>query len=403
MVDKIDFKKFKYYIIAIDVLRKNSPYLSSRISKLSSSSTVEYYFPRVRFPYVREIFIIDRKKKDEKLFSNVFIDVSHFLKERVLITYGELTKYSIDKWLKIKEQNSLSDFFYDLRDRLLAYYKSMQVIDKDNESIFTDYITFSGMPVPPFIIYAEPLSDLSFNINNKKELKNKIDIINKKFKSHKDYWCKADNYILMNFLTARFPWDSLIFINTDKFIKEANNFYFPRFLELLINQIVSHHWLNYKKSELNQVKISKFDIINIKLNDKLKNLSNIHGTIQTDLRNIISFNAHISNDLNSIRLNNSDFTEIFRSYNRWEPYGEKYFPGSTIIERLEEKMTNQIESIETLQRQLRSKAHILSNFSRDILNTKIAEINLKLQKAVIFLSVILLAVSIILMTIPFID
>jgi len=189
-------------------------------------------------------------------------------------------------------------------------------------------------------------------------------------------------------LYTEYPWRSFIFLNTNQLAENDNKIYLPDFIDDLLKQIACYYWLAYRKNRLLESNLSKFNSQVLTSAKTLKEISKTHKQVLLSLGQFYEYNIKLLDELPLIKNFNTSFLNYLKIINIEEPDAERFRGPSTAM-RFMNEVNDSLESIDHHIDKLTSKALMLSNFSRDMLNTRISKINLTLQNVLIFLTIIL--------------
>lgn len=311
-----------------------------------------------------------------------FVDNKYFI-----ITFAELKGDTVKTFIN----NPMN--FHDLRiihHKLLLEIQSSKIFDEKIKCPF-DY---SG----PILLYMEPLQDNLFS-NSYHDKVTEISSIIKILGAHENNWSIIDDYFLASIPQCGSPWNGLIFINTKQIGQNQTDVNVPDFFLEIIRQLTSYHLSNFRKGQLSESALSKFEIQSLISIESLKQISELHWKLLLDIGQFNDMNIILINELPMIKKLNINFINNINKLNKLkkiiEPPYENW-KSSTIIQRLENNVSMLLNQTDQQLNRLISKGTILSSYSQNILNTKISLVNLKLQNAIIFLTFILAILTIIL-------
>jgi len=389
MNKNISFDKFRYWLISLDLLEKDPEVWKILSERHVGENSVTSYWPSGRPAAVRSIYILHDKARSKKT-SKIYVDFNRFLENRLILTFMKLNAKSVSILASNKNASTKWKYFCKLQQKLLlSYYHHPDYIGEGNQSILNKDIN-SQYPLihSPLVLYMEPTEN-NLLLNSQKNIsQDKIRYLIKMLESHGSLWSIINGFVVMTFLYTEYPWRSFIFLNTNQLAKNDNKIHLPDIIYDLLKQIACYHWLAYRKNQLLESDLSKFNSQVLTSAKNLKDISKTHKQVLSSLGQFYEYNIKLLDELPLIKNFNTSFLNYLRIINIEEPDAERFRGPSTAM-RFMNEVTDSLESIDHHIEKLISKTLMFSNFSRDMLNTRISKINLTLQKVLIFLTIIL--------------
>jgi hypothetical protein len=386
----LDYDKFRYWLISTDLLEKEPANRNWKIERRNIDSYLYNRTPLGTSTGLRKIYILDDKQKNN-FHSKIYIDFNKFLQKRLILTFMELNDNYFKTLITERSDNIKQKKFEELQKKMLLSFQSPNLIGAGNQSILNKY-TDREHPIikSPLILYIEPKKEEVLFNSHKKISINKVHKMIKMLKSIEGIYSIIDNsYIILPFLYYDFPWERCVFINTRKiWLDEKDSIHMPYLFDYIVKQFACYYWLNYRKNQLLQSDLLKFDPKKLNYNKANRDVSKSHEKVLLSLGQFYEYNIELLDELTLINDCNNTFADILQGRTIFEPYDNHIHPLNLKI-RFLEGVTESLKTIEELIKKLAAKGLMISNFSRDMLNTRISAINLRLQWLLIFLTIIL--------------
>ena len=381
MTETIAFDKFRYWLISLDLLEKRPNIEKWEENRFESGLFLHRTDGSVCM--FKSLPILDNKTKRNG-FSAIYVDVLTSFGNKLILTFGNLNANSASK-LSIAKM----DYFKNLQKDLIMNLQSSELFEDENKSIFFQDM---GRPFPiiraPMVLYMEPLeNDLFSNSNNGVSIDTIRNVI-QMLHSHENLWSVINGYVLSTFLYAPYPWNGLIFLNTNKIAEDDTNIHLPSFVYYLLEQLACYHWLAYRENQLFGSDLLNLNPQNLISNTTLKLVSRAHRQVLSSLGQFNDYHITLMDELPSFKNLNISFLRYLKTVKIVEP-NAKMFRGPSTIERLTNANSESLTSIEQHIEKLTIKAQMLSSYSRDMLNIQISTINLRLQWLLAFLTIVL--------------
>jgi hypothetical protein len=387
MTEKIAFDKFRYWLISLDLLEKEPNLENWNNNRLGPGEVYRILHRSDGSACSMKMLALLDDKSKRNAFSMIYVDILSFPGEKLILTLGELDVNSASKLFDEKiDAVEKKDYFKELQKDLIWNLQTSEIFEKEIKSIFPQ-----GEPAfmneAPFILYMEPLEvDLFSNYN----IDISVDVIRNVIQmlpAHKNLWTIINGCVLLNFLSTAYPWESLIILNTNKIAENDTDIHLPNLVYHLLKQLACYHWLNYRKSQLFKTDLN-FKPQNLISNTTLKQTSKSHKQLLSSLGQFNDYKISLMDELPSLRNINTSFLKYLETADIVDTDTEK-FRGPSAIEHLKNVVSDSLTSIEQHIEQLTIKSQMLSSYSRDMLNTQISTINLRLQWLLAFLTIVL--------------
>ena len=246
------------------------------------------------------------------------------------------------------------------------------------ESIFGKNSTTRRSPI---ILYIEPLAD---------EIPSSTyDDILAFTGSHRCVWTSISGCLIANFKSYVYaPWEGLTFINPKSLASDDCNIYMPNILFQLARHIICFHFLNYHLVLMNG---SKLAIKKWCYHNDYKQAVNANIEFLASLEEYSSYKMSVLNNINHVLSTNRRTDALIKNAVIEEP--DYVCTSLSIISKLQTGIVDSLKELNIQIELLDTSSKTIAEFYRDSVSARASMINLKLQKSLIWLTVLLIILT----------
>lgn len=386
MSPEITIDKFRYWIIAPYLLKKE---LSTRNYTYKYKTSTErnlIQFSTIFYGLISNTTaaLIDGKLDSIEFQKICIVPVKFSEDEHFIIAFGELDGQKAVEFVK-KNSRSLE---LELSKEFLSKIQSSDIFDNKVEPL---------LDTVPILLYLQPKENL-FGESDKIDLVSESSNLINMLGAHRNHWSIIGDCLLASAVSA--PWSGLIYIDTEKIRNDNSNIYITDFFLSLIKHVTSQNLLNYRIKQLKVSDLNKIQIQSLISKKSFNQTLELHWNVLSTLGQFNDYAILITNELPILKeLNNSFLKRIaeFKERNRLAEPSYEYWKSATIIESLENDVSESLKEIEIDLVRLSSKSGIISSYSQDKINSEIAVVNINLQKEIKSLTLVMTILTILIL------
>lgn len=375
LMQNFNFNDYRAYFILVDNLDKN-PDLTKYHESLTRNSKNFFYEEG-------SSKLASYKIKESKYLNPTVYIFSqlHFLNGRLIISFVRFKKAFLEEF---SSNNPVSFEWWKIKKELLWNVHLSNFFGENVNSIFNDEIGEKYSVIHnPYFIYLECTQEPSIQDN-----------VTDRLHCHKKLWARINDTLVVK-PVEKGLWESLYFLSAFRTEEFDNTFHISGDIYLILTSYACYHLLNYRT-----VSLSKFDS-NISKAKKIvgesdyDKIADFIYTLNESFGNFITIYLEIMTELPQIKSHNRNFLKrVERSNIRCDPPLTN--PGYQLFNRLPDDLQSKVDNLKYKSAVLNTSFDFLMGQIKNKFDQFSTLINIKLQKKVTALTLVMTALTIIL-------